>query len=143
MPAELGWLVEERILYSRSWGDIDIFLVKRHADCVLEYLNSGYSTPVHFIIDSLDIDSFDVELQKLNLQSRRYLTHRRLVTSIDVTHNIKNQVLGHVVSGVAKVNWTNVRQLEDALDYIMLMDDHLQDLDLSLFESFVPKKIVE
>lgn len=143
MPAEIGWLVEERILYSRSWGDIDIYIVQRHADCILEFLNSIYSTPVYLILDSLAVDAFDVELQKLNLQARRYLGHRRLACSIDVTQNTKNQVLGHVVAGVAGVNWTYVTTLDEALQYIMLMDDSFKDLDMRLFDDYTPQKTVD
>lgn len=143
MPVEVGWLITERILYSRSWDDVDLDLVQRHADCILDFLNSGHTTLVYLIIDSLAVTSFDVELQKLNLQSRRYLTHKRLVCSIDVTESTKNQVIGHVVSGIAGVHWKYVATLDEALQYIILLDNNFDDLDTSLFDNHIPEKTIE
>jgi len=140
MPVEVGWLRAECILYSRSWGDVDLDLVQRHADCILAFLNSGHTSPVYLILDTLAVDSFDVELRKLNLQTRRYLSHKRLVCSIDVTESTKNQVIGHVVSGIARVHWTYVASLEGALQYLMLLDDNIGDLNMSLFDDFTPEQ---
>lgn len=143
MPADIGWLVAERVLYSRSWGIIDINTVESHADFLITLLDSGDTPNVYLLIDTLDVTQFDVGLKILNRQVHRYLTHKRLICNIDITQNTKNQMLGHVVSDIAKIQWTNVRTLEQAIDYVSSLDTTLATLDVSLFDIFTPLETFE
>jgi|GEM_PF-3193547 len=136
MPTQVGWLIENCVIYSRSTGVIDETLINHHADCLVEMLNNGESSNVHIIIDSLRLVKFRIDIVKLNQQTQRYLKHPRVVSNTDVTRNVKNQMLGNVVSDMAGVKWAHCQTLAQALQFIQKQDDTLPPLSIDLFDNF-------
>ncbi len=143
MPTQVGWLIENRVLYSQSTGAIDMDLVIQHADFLVELLSNGQTTDIHLIIDSLKLTKFRVDIVKLNGQTKRYLEHPRLKCNIDVTRNVKNQMLGNVVSDMAGVRWAHYETLEAALNFLNDFDETLPPLDTNLLTTFKPLKEID
>lgn len=143
MPTHVGWLLPNRILYSQSIGVIDEPIVMAHADYLLELLNDGNQNTVYLIFDTLQTTQFKVNLATLKQSTSRYLSHPRVVYSIDVTTHVKNQMLGNVVSSLAKVQWIHLQTLDAALTHFSGLDETLGTLTVELFEQFVPSRTID
>lgn len=143
MVIKIGWLIEDRIIYSQSTDMIDVDSITKQADFLAELLNDGKTSDVYIIFDSLQLNKFRVNIVNLKEQTQRYLAHPRLKCNVDVTRNIKNQMLGNVVSDMAGIRWTHCQTLDCALQYLQELDDTLLDLNTALFTTFKPLKEID
>jgi len=142
MPTKIGWLVENRVIYSQSWNVLDTPMLEAHADFILELLEQEQDTSVYLVIDTLKLVKFKTDIVKLKAQTQRYLTHPRLIWNIDVTRHVKNQMLGNVVSNIAGIKWKTCDNLIVALSHLNEIDESLPALDTTCLTTFEPLKVI-
>jgi hypothetical protein len=65
MPFEIGWCVENRVIYERVSGDVDFEATASAANHVSTLLNAGIA-PVHLVIEMSELKSFPTNVSKIH-----------------------------------------------------------------------------
>jgi len=65
MPFEIGWSIENRVIYERVYGDLDFESTVAVAEQGSRLLGEGV-TPVHMVIEMTDLKSFPTNVSKIH-----------------------------------------------------------------------------
>ena len=121
MPYELNWYVEERVIYGRIWGNINIDTVYSASDDVIKYLDTGKPL-VHLFLDDSQVTNFPTNFYAVR-GAAQFLTHENLGWSVMVGEtNFIRQFVLPMVTSVAKVRYRRYKTFDESLAFLQEQD---------------------
>jgi len=124
MPYELSWYVEERIVYGRIWGNINIDTVYSASDDLIKYLGLGKPL-VHLFLDDSQVTAFPSNFYAVR-GAATFLTHENLGWSVMVGEtNFIRQFILPMVTSIARVRYRRYHTFDEGLAFLKEQDQSI------------------
>lgn len=124
---EVGWLLENRIVFTRSVGKTVAEEMKAFDATLVTYLD-GQDQPIHIVTDSRQAVGAPPMTDVLKLQ---YLKHENLGWSVVIgKSNMAQKLLGSTVGPMLKLRYLFVEDPTRALEVLRSADPSLPDMDM-------------
>ncbi|HEX2619845.1 MAG TPA: hypothetical protein VHL11_06855 [Phototrophicaceae bacterium] len=124
----IEWLIENRVLYSRVWGEQTMEMVKLSNVQLKEMLDQG-TAPIHLIMDTREMTAMPRSLSQLQ-DSMQATKHPSLgwVVTVGTTNPI-TKYMGMMIAKLFRLRFRRVESFSDTLTFIQTIDP---TVDLSL-----------
>lgn len=129
MPCEASWLVENRVIYIRSYGVVSVAEIQSTSIQTKQMMDSGTKF-VHMIADSTDVERLTFNLTDLVRSIRGLPTSPNLGWSINVSPNMMYRFMASIISQIASSRQRVFTTLDEALAFLQSMDETLPSLPL-------------
>lgn len=121
MPYQTDWLVQDRVLYGRVWGEQTLEEIRESSAQVLQYLDRG--TPlIHMILDDSALEKVPVNLAQLK-SATQFLRHEALGWGITVGKSgATTKFLTAMLASLFGIRYRRCETLEEALAFLRERD---------------------
>ncbi len=124
MPHEISWSQENRIIFLRLTGTLDLESGTRASEAANDYINRGIA-PVHLVVDMAELKGFPTNITKVN-QMNQYLKNPARGWVVVIGGSTLSNFVVNVISQVIKFPVTQRPTLNDALEFLKKNDPTLE-----------------
>lgn len=129
MPYKTSWLIPERIVITKLWGNVSLEDVQNISKEVEEKVEEG--TPlVHHISDSLDAERFEFSLKTFQVMFRSARPLEGMGWQISVTRNPINRMTSAIVNRFVRTRYRSFDTVQEALQFLSAKDETLGEIEL-------------
>jgi hypothetical protein len=134
MPSDMHWYIPERVVYVRETGVLHLKEVRASNEKARGYLGRS-PHPIHFLIDHTKLEEAPKSLSALvsNLDTFRHPNMGWLVV-FGHDNNRFFRALGRFITQFFGVNMREVDTLDQALMFLIELDDTLEPLILEIIQ---------
>ena len=124
MPVEVSWLVENRVVYTRSFGVLSISQVHEAAAQSTGMMNTGIK-PVHLITNATDIERFTFNLPDIAKSFRGFPASPNMGWTLTVSPHAMHRFFASIVVQMGSSRQRVFNTLEEAMAFLQSIDETL------------------
>lgn len=119
----VDWLLPERVLYVRMWGDVALDELQAHNLRMLDLLNAS-PIPLYLFLDARERGSIPRNLNTLR-RAVEYTGHKNLAGLLHVSTNSTVNAVSEILSKVLRAKYRQFQTFEEATDYLKRLNPDL------------------
>lgn len=125
MAHEFRWLIEGRVIYTRTVGEVTPEELSVIDQALIKHLSSGFEGHlVHVVVDMRELTQFPRNLQQIK-QRLTHLNHPALGWTIMVGAGTMITFVANVVTQIARARFRAFSSMAEGLDFLAQADASL------------------
>jgi hypothetical protein len=129
MPVEVSWLVENRVVYSRSFGILSVSQVHEAAAQSTQMMDTGTKF-VHLIANATDVEKFSFSLADIARSFRGFPTSPNMGWTLTVSSNTMHRFFASIVVQMGSSRQRVFNTLEEAIAFLQSVDETLPPIPI-------------